>query len=116
MQLVKGKITFEEETPPFTNATIYVRLEDITDADTASKVVANYVQRDVAFDPRTTSELLFSLAGDPPDPQANYAVRVHIDIDGDGKVSRGDLISMESYPVITFGHPSEVSVVVRQVK
>lgn len=114
--LVKGKIRFEEVAPRFTGATVYVRLESITAADIASEAVADYVERDVAFDPKTSSALSFAIAGNPPDPRASYAVRVHIDIDGDGAVSKGDFISMQSYPVITFGHPREVSILVRQVK
>jgi hypothetical protein len=95
--LVKGNITFEEIAPPFTGAIMYVRLESITAADIASETVADYVEQDVAFDPKTSS------AGNPPDPRGSYAVRVHIDIDGDAEVSQGDFISMQSYPVITFG-------------
>jgi hypothetical protein len=114
--LVKGKITFEEAAPPFTGATMYVRLESITAADIGSEAVADYVERDVAFEPKTSSELSFAIAGNPPEPRVSYAVRVHIDIDGDGQVSKGDFISMQSYPVITFGHPREVSILVRQVK
>jgi uncharacterized lipoprotein YbaY len=116
VQLVKGKITFEEDAPAFTGATMYVRLENITVADIASEVVADYVERDVAFDPKTAKDLLFAIDGKAPDPRASYAVRAHIDVDGDGEVSQGDFISMQSYPVITFGHPREVSILVRQVK
>jgi hypothetical protein len=114
--LVKGKITFEEVAPPFTGGTMFVRLERITAADIASEVVADYVERDVAVEPKTSSDLSFAIVGNPPDPRASYAVRVHIDIDGDGAVSKGDFINMQSYPVITFGHPREVSILVRQVK
>jgi hypothetical protein len=114
--LVKGKITFEEAAPPFNGATMYVRLESIAAVDIASEVVADYVERDVAFDPKTYGDLSFAIAGNPTDPRVSYAVRVHIDIDGDGEVSHGDFISMQSYPVITFGHPREVSILVRQVK
>jgi uncharacterized lipoprotein YbaY len=114
--LVKGKIVFEEVTPPFNDATMYVRLECITAIDIASEVVADYVEREVAFDPKTSSDLSFAIAGNPPDPRASYAVRVHIDIDRDGEVSHGDFISTQSYPVITFGYPREVSILVRQVK
>jgi hypothetical protein len=114
--LVKGEITFEEDAPPFTGATMYVYLEDITFADITSEVIADYVERDVTFDPKTTKGLSFAIAGKAPDPRASYAVRVHIDIDGDGEVSHGDFISMQSYPVITFGYPREVSILVRQVK
>ena len=93
-----------------------MRLENITDADSTAQVVADYVERDVAFDPTTARDFSFSLAGDPPDPRASYAVRVHIDIDGDGEVSKGDFISTQSYPVITFGYPRELSILVKQVK
>jgi hypothetical protein len=114
--LVKGKITFEEVAPTFAGATMYVHLERINAADIASEVVVDYVERDVAFDPKTSGDLSFTIDSNPPDPRASYAVRVHIDIDGDGAVSKGDFISMQSYPVITFGHPREVSILVRQVK
>ena len=114
--LVKGKITFEEAAASFTGATMYVRLEKIIAADIASEAVADYVDRDVAFDPKTSSDLSFAIAGNLPDPQASYAVRVHIDIDGNGAVTKGDFISMQSYPVITFGYPREVSILVRQIK
>jgi uncharacterized lipoprotein YbaY len=114
--LVQGEITFEEEAPPFTGATMYVYLENITVADIASEVVADYVERHVAFDPKTTKVLSFAIAGNALDPRASYTVRVHIDIDGDGEVSQGDFISTQSYPVITFGHPREISILVRQVK
>ena len=114
--LVKGKITFEDAAPPFTGATMYVRLERIAAADIASETVADYFERDVAFDRKTSSDLSFAIVGDPLDSRASYVVRVHIDIDGDGAVSKGDFISMQSYPVITFGHPREVSILVRQVK
>ncbi len=115
-QLVKGKVTFEEKAPPFTGATMYVRLENVTLADAAAEVVADYVERNVAFDPKIDKDLSFAIAGKAPDPQASYAVRVHIDIDGDGEVSLGDFISTQSYPVLTFGYPREVSILVRQVK
>ena len=114
--LVKGTVTFEKDAPAFTGATMYVRLENTTLADVAAEVVADYVERDIAFVPETTKALSFAIDGKAPDPRASYTVRVHIDLDGDGEVSQGDFISTQSYPVITFGHPREVSILVRQVK
>jgi hypothetical protein len=49
-----------------------------------------------------------------PDARTRYAVRV--DVDGDGHVSRGDYVSMESYPVLTFDSPSRVTIRVRPVE
>ncbi len=49
------------------------------------------------------------------DEHASYNVRALIDVDGDGKPSRGDLVTVQSYPVLTYGYPTEVSVQVRRV-
>ena len=114
--LIRGEITFDSAVRPFTGATLYVHLENITDADIASTSVAIYVEREVSFDPRAAKPLTFAIAGKAPDPGASYVVRAHIDLDDDGEVSRGDFVSTQSYPVITFGHPTEITLVVRQVK
>jgi hypothetical protein len=114
--LVKGEISCDEEIPQFAGATMYVRLEKIIAADVAAEVVAEYIERDVAFNPKSKNVLSFTITGEAPDPRASYAVRVHIDIDKDREVSQGDLISTQSYPVITFGYPKQVSIIVRQVR
>lgn len=114
--LVKGEIRFEGEVPSFSGATMYVYLENITVADMVSEMVAKYVEQDVAFGPKAAKVLSFSIAGKDPDTRASYVVRVHIDIDGDGQVSQGDFISTQSYPVITFGHPQEVLILVREIR
>jgi uncharacterized lipoprotein YbaY len=41
-------------------------------------------------------------------------VWVHVDVDQDGRVSKGDFITMQSYPVPTGEHPS-VTVTVKKV-
>jgi uncharacterized protein (DUF2141 family) len=48
--------------------------------------------------------------------RARYAVSVHIDVDGNGKINSGDFINMESYPVLTYGYPDNILVYVRQIK
>ncbi len=113
--LVEGKITFEQGVQPFTGATMHVRLEDVSVADAPARVVAEDTRRDVSFDPQSEESLKFAIEGAEPDLKASYSVRAHIDLDGDGQVSRGDFISMQSYPVLTFGYPRQVSVLVRRV-
>jgi hypothetical protein len=54
--------------------------------------------------------------GQIPDDQASYTVRVHMDVDGDGRVSRGDYLRMESVPVLTHGYPNRVTVRAREVQ
>jgi uncharacterized lipoprotein YbaY len=114
--LVTGIIVFEAQAPAFAGATLIVRLEDVSYDDAPAGVLAEYVEHGVAFDPQRHSGLRFRLAGPEPDPQAQYAVQAHVDVDGDGVVSSGDFINMRSYPALTFGHPREVTVLVRQVR
>jgi uncharacterized lipoprotein YbaY len=113
--LVRGEVRFEERAPSFSGATLYVRLEEVTTADAAARIVSEEVRRDVALDPGADERLTSSLTGGAPNPRASYSVRAHVDIDGDGQVSAGDFISTQSYPVLTSGHPDQVSVLVQRV-
>jgi uncharacterized protein YuzE len=61
----------------------------------------------MSFDPQNTDidTLTFKLEISDLNPQDDYAIRVHIDLDRDGKISGVDYINMQSYPVLTRGHP-----------
>ncbi len=114
--LVEGEIIFDERISPFSGATVYLRLEDVSLLDAPSRVISEEVIKNVSYRGDAQNRLRFTLEGEIPDQKAHYAVRVHVDLDGDGKVSSGDYITMESYPVLTFGHPNHVSVRIREVK
>jgi uncharacterized lipoprotein YbaY len=113
--LLCGEVIFEG-TRPFTDATVYVRLEDVSRLDAPSTVIAEQMIRHVSHPAGSQQRLAFSLYGQLPDDQASYIVQVHVDVDGDGRVSSGDYRSMESYPVLTHGYPNQVTVRVREVK
>jgi hypothetical protein len=57
----------------------------------------------------------FELSGLAPDERKRYSVRVLIDLDGDGAISRGDYISTTDHPVLTGGHPWNVVINVERV-
>jgi hypothetical protein len=57
----------------------------------------------------------FKLYGKIKNRQAGYAISVHVDIDGDGEIGIGDYISMERYPVLTYGYPNHVTVRVKRI-
>lgn len=111
--LVTGEIIFPDSGPPAV-ATIYLRVEDVSLADAPSRTVAEDVRRDVQAPP-PGGRLAFSLAVPAVDPRARYSVRVHVDLDGDGRVSRGDLISTQSHPVLTHGAPDHMLVPLTRV-
>ena len=126
--LVKGEISFDKKNAKsFSGATIYVRLEDVTMQDAASKLISQQVIKNVSYDGGSVAghhhhqknKIEFALFDDNivvDFRRRLYAVSVHIDVDNNGKINSGDFISMESYPVITDRYPKDnVIVHVRQV-
>lgn len=114
--MLHGQIVFGDDAQAFSGATLYVMVEDVTYADSEAVIVGRLVETDVSYDPATREPLTFEVSGEVPDSNALYSVRAHIDLEGDGKISHGDYVNTQSYPVITRGHPSEVSVRVSRVK
>jgi uncharacterized lipoprotein YbaY len=114
--IVKGEILFEEDMDSFSKATVRVYLEDVSLLDAPSKVVAEQVIPNISHEKGTEERLEFALYGEIPDERASYSIHVHVDLQGDEEIQRGDYITMQSYPVLTFGYPDTVLVRVRQVK
>lgn len=113
--LVQGEIIFDEDADSFSRATVRVYLEDVSRLDALADLIAEQVIADVSHEKGTAERLKFALYGPSPDERASYSIRVHVDLAGDGDIHRGDFITMQSYPVLTFGHPDKVSVRVRRV-
>jgi uncharacterized lipoprotein YbaY len=112
--LVVGEVRFPEDARPFSGATVYIRLENTSRQDAGSQIVAEQVVQDFSYKGSKT-KLQFELYGEPPDPRASYNVRVHVDVDRDKQISTGDYITTESYPVLTYGYPRRVYLLVREV-
>jgi len=109
---VTGEIVFSGEAPERASA-VYIRVEDVSYSDAPAKVFAEEVLRDVRISGR--EPLSFSLPVGDPSPTDEYSVSVHVDVDGDGKISPGDFISVQSYPVLTYGRSNQVTISVRRV-
>jgi hypothetical protein len=113
--LVIGSITLGPEVREFDGVTVYVRLEDVSRADAGATPIAEQVLKDVSHRAGAEKSLDFALYGAPPVQGADYNVSVHVDVDGDGEISRGDYITVESYPVLTHGTPECVRVRLEEV-
>jgi uncharacterized lipoprotein YbaY len=111
--VVSGVISFEGGVPRFAAATIYVRLEDVSVLDSPSVVLSQQVLQDVR-PPDGGRGVPFRVDAGAVDPARRCNLRVHVDVDGDGRVSAGDFVTVQSYPV-TPGHRTELRVVVRSV-
>jgi hypothetical protein len=104
---IRGQIVFEGDAPFLETGRVHVFLEDTTYADASAIIVRH--------DVLAAGALVFEMTGLTVEPQRVYTIRVLVDLDGDGRVSRGDFITTESYPVLTRGRPAEVTVVVRRI-
>lgn len=113
--LVSGEIHFAQKPQLPSDAKAYVRLLETSMADAPSRLVAEVVLQDISQEANLGNPIPFALNGDLQDERGSYTISVLVDLDDDGRASPGDFINMQSYPVLTFGYPSEVSVQVRQI-
>ncbi|MHA7288002.1 YbaY family lipoprotein [Arthrobacter sp. MDT3-44] len=105
---LSGTVLFDPARPVPPGTVLHVIVEDTTRADAAAGVAAS-LSLTVEHPPGNTG-LSFVLSVPEVNPKVRYEVRVHADLDGDGRVSRGDQISTVSTPVFTEGHPSKVTI------
>lgn len=109
MMLV-GMIAFPSGEVALHGATVFVRIEDVTLADTPSKVLAETVMRDVNHQGKS---LPFSIQRPSTEPGATVNLSVHVSQDGGGQISKGDYLTMQSYPLDP--ETSQLNVSVQQV-
>jgi len=83
-------------------------------ASTIGFGIAEVILRNVDISAEA-SPLPFTIANVTVVPGGRQVVRVHADVDGDGRVSRGDYVSMQSYPV-TADTSGRMEIVVREVR
>jgi uncharacterized lipoprotein YbaY len=109
---VRVSIQFDAGLPSSAAGTqLYVRLLDVTTADVPARVVSENVSHLVAGSPMS-----FELPAPGIDERGRYVVSCHADLDGDGVVSQGDYITMQSYPVLTLGYPDRAEILLKRVE
>ncbi|HEX8851055.1 MAG TPA: YbaY family lipoprotein [Gemmatimonadaceae bacterium] len=113
-RVVRGSFTAPEGTPS-TPITLIVQVEDVSRADAPSLVVAELRRSGVRLSPGDEVPFEVDVPAGVIDPKHHYSVRVHVDASGSGNMSRGDLITTQSYPVLTWGHGTEVRPQLRRI-
>jgi uncharacterized lipoprotein YbaY len=112
--LVTGQVVISAGTPAFSGATVHVHLEDVSYADAAAEVLAEAVIPGVCHAPGRATTVPFTLhaapGAAPIEMHNDYAVRVWVDRDGDGRAGAGDLHSDQSYRVLTGGFGRTVTI------
>ena len=89
-KLIEGEISFKGVENGISGTTIYVRLEDISIEDDASKTLVEQVIRDVSVDPSALTTYKYLIEHRELEPKDSYRVRVHLDADNSGDITEGD--------------------------
>jgi uncharacterized lipoprotein YbaY len=112
--LITGRVLIARSIPRFTRGVLRVRIEDVSYADKAARVIAEVLIRDIEhsgsdLEMGSATAVPFSL--DPPAdiaPDHDYTVRASLEYEG-AKESR-TVRSDRTYPVLTRGFGSDVTV------
>ncbi len=106
MRTIKGQIVFPPNAPERKARLITIELHDISVADAPSTMVAETRLRNVQV--RPDEDLPFTVKA--PEESQGAAFRVHVDWDGDGSVSAGDLLTTQVIYVPGAGQTVQVPV------
>jgi len=111
---VAGEIFSDAPLASVQDAVVRVQLQDVSVADARAGVVAEQIVTGVTAQP---SEPIasYELHARNLDPRRQYSVWVHVDVDRDGALSSGDLITTRSYPVDIAARTSHIDVRVSRI-
>jgi putative lipoprotein len=90
-----------------------VVVEDASLADAPAEVVAERVLDDVDLGGVRAIEVALDVA--EVDPRHDYVCRAHLDVEGTGEVTSGDMVSTQWHPVLTRGHGDRATVPLQRV-
>ena len=85
-----------------------IEIRDVTLADASSVVIAEERLDNVSLKPG--GRIAFKLPTPEVASNRMLSVRVHISLDGSGRVQSGDLLTTASYPVANEGTPAPLEV------
>lgn len=111
---VRGEVVLPEGEPGERAARLVVQIEDVSRMDAPSQVIAQQQIDDVPLD-GTSVEFEVPVPAGLIDERADYSVRVHVDVSGSGEVEQGDMITTQSYPVLTHAAPETARIEVRRI-
>lgn len=111
--VVSGDIRLTEPLDA-SGGTLRVSVADVTRADAPARIVAG--QTIALHDALAAgAQVPFAITMPGIEDGAAYIVQVHLDTTGSGTITPGDRITMQSYPVLTRGHPARLTIEARTV-
>jgi len=113
MRTVAGEIAFPPNVPDRVAKSVLIEIRDVSYADAPSTVVASSRIENVHVSPG--GRLPFELQAPELSRPGTLAIRVHVDWEGDGRLSPGDLLTTESISVPAEGNAGSLKVPVKSI-
>ena len=113
--LIKGKIVFQGDVLDISGASVKIEIHDVSRADAKSVTVSTFQIHKLSKHSSTANSIPFELSVDFIPRKVNYSIWAHIDVDRDNQISKGDFITMQSYPIKPQNVHEPFIVTVRQV-
>lgn len=114
MPTLRGTIEFVGATEPITGERLYIRLEDLSRPDLGKRRITERMIPNFATDASDPGRYRYIFSYQEPRPFGEYAVEVHLDVDGSGDVNRGDYVTTAKYSFT--GHSPSKRVNVRMTE
>jgi uncharacterized lipoprotein YbaY len=113
---IAGELRFREPPPDLRNATVRVRLQDVSRADASAETVAEQTIEGPSIQPDGDGGTVqFALEAPELDVRRSYSLVAHVDLNGTGEIEPGDFLTMESVPVERSSERGHFEVPVRPV-
>jgi putative lipoprotein len=111
-----GELRFREPPPDLRDATVRVRLLDVSRADASAETVAEQTIEGPSVEPDDDGgSVKFALEAPELDARRSYSLAAHVDLSGSGEIEPGDFLTMESVPVDRSSERGRFEVPVRPV-
>jgi uncharacterized lipoprotein YbaY len=108
MRTITGEIVLPNEASTKRAGAILVEVRDVSLLDAPSTVVANQELRNIFLNPG--GRIAFMVRVPEVPVTRTLSIRVHISLDGSGRLKPGDLLTTASYPVPSKGTPKSIEV------
>jgi putative lipoprotein len=95
---VTGNIILPSNCPEVTAKKIVIEARDTSVADAPSKLISEQQIKNIKLKPG--SKIKFQLDVPAEKSSRTYSIRVHIDINGNGRVENGDLLTTAIHPIM----------------
>jgi uncharacterized lipoprotein YbaY len=115
IRTVRAEIELPTGDVPSHAAEVVVYVEDVSRGDAPSTVIGVKREQSVQLRPGALLQVSMDIPAALIDERSIYSARAHIDVSGSGNVKKGDLVSTETYPVLTRGHATTIRMKVRRV-